>query len=1123
MLEMGAHPGRVMRTHARIHSLVLATALVALACGGDVAGTDAIDEGARDSGIDLPDDAAPRDAPDAADAPPDDDAPIDAGADLTPDAGPDATDACDPSDTGCAYRQNLARLVAEGAGREMECDPWGGWVNHPESLGDPEPGDFFRVEKLDGAWWFVTPAGNPMISKGVTDVNWLGATLRDDAFHQILVDKYGNEENWNAAARARMREWHFNTVGPWSSAGIAGQFAHATVILDSAGHAPRHRPGDLVADYFDAPFAAHCEQVAIERATPHVDDPGLVGYFLDNELAWGPDWRGDLTLLQHYVAFPAGAPGRAEALRVVRERAADIDDFNATWGTSIADWADLEGLTSADFAARTAQADEVATEFAVHAFRQYATHAIAGLRKVDPNHMVLGCRFAAYPGDALVRAAAEVFDVISLAGYHANWVSELDAIYPQIDKPFLIEEFSFKATDSGLMNVLFYAQVVDKQQDRALAYHRYVEELIRRPYAVAYHWYKWMDNPPLEDNLLAGDNFGLLDFADAPYEDFVEYARHVNFLAETWHAEGDGRFNPDRDAFPFCDTDEDAIDALYAGMTVRQRIGQHLMTRITRAGSRVDAGSLARIEAGLLGGVFVSQITGVATGDPVMTARFLRHAQRTAITHTGVPLFVSSDQEGGVYTSVNAMTGGTDSIGPTAVGSTGDDTVAFRQFDLMGREVAAMGINMNFGPLLDTHYAIDNGNLNTRTFGPDTDLNARLGLAAVHGFQRNLVLPTVKHFPGDGMTAGNTHHEFVVNDAPMEDLEAAVLRPFRTVLARGCDGVMIMPAQFAAIDDRRAAITSDRVMRDLLRGKLGFDGLIVTDDLDMYGALLGLGEGEEPGYEALRNGADLLLYVEADAERLSGLIDRIQAGLDLPEGDPDRMDSESFEASTKRLLRFKQKYCLFDQDFQDATAAAAVAGRTGRPEDHGMSLDHALRAVAVVANDGTLPLSGRRVLCVGPEALLADPASGWSWLLGGTFCGALQAADPSVIAMNYLVDGTEQEAGDWVLENASMADVVVAATFQAYFSPAQQELMDRLIDDSGLPVVHVAQGVPFDLILTAARASASVALMGSLPVMFEAGATVLYGDAAGGGLVRWDLDHQEARFVEKRGALRQAP
>jgi len=1119
-IELNSKGNGVRRKHSTNWLIAVLLALVSAGCGSsqgrDVA-ADVPEEVYSDAGSDVPSDV-PFDAaednglpdlPDSSDdaSDPGDLADYDVAFDADADChvGDATGDTCQ-GDAACLYEEGVQRLESEAAGLTMELDQWGGWINHPEEFGEIEATGKFGVRKLGGAWWFVTPDGNPMISKGVTDVNWLGATLQDDAFHQILVDKYGDEDAWNDAAAERIREWNFNTIGPWSSFGISQRFAHATVILDSANHAPRYDPGDVVTDYFAEPFIQHCDKVAGERAAPYVGNSGFIGYFLDNELSWGPDWRGELTLLQRYVDFPVDAPGRQEALRLVRESAADVADFNATWGTSISDWSELDGLAPADFAVTTPRAAEVTTAFQIMAFRQYASTAIAALRRVDPDHLVLGCRFAAYPGDALIEASAEYFDVISMAGYHSNWVDELDAIYPRVDKPFLIEEFSFKATDSGLMNILFYAIVVETQKDRALAFHDYVEELVRRPYTVAYHWYKWMDNPPLETNVLAGDNFGLLNFSDEPYTDFVEYARRVNYLAENWHAEGDGRFNPDRIEFPYCEVDEDAIDAIFDSMTVRQRIGQHIITQITRSGSAVDQDSLQKMEAGLMGGVFVSQITGVATGDPVKTARFVRHAQRTSMELTGVPMFVASDQEGGVYTSVNAMTGGTDSIGPTAVGSTRDDTVSFRQFDMMGREVAALGINMNFGPLLDTHYVIDNGNLNTRTFGPDTDLNARLGLAAVYGFQQNLVLPTAKHFPGDGMAAGNTHHEFVINDASLQELEAALLKPFRTAFDRGCDGVMIMPAQFSAIDDQRAAITSAPVMRDFLRGEIGFDGLIVTDDLNMYGARLGLAEGQEPGYQALKNGADMLLYVSSDPAMLSDLIDRIEAGLMSGPEDPEHIDPEAFEESTKRILRHKQKYCLFSRDYEDSTAAGAVAGRIGLPADHEMSLAHARLAVAIESDDGVLPLSGKRVLCIGPDAILPDPASGWSWLLGGTFCQAMTALDPNVLAMNYFVDGGEESAGDWVIENTELADVVVVATFQGWFSQAQQALLDRVVSGSGLPVVHVAQGVPFDLVQTAATASARVALMGSLPIMFQAGAEILFGLSEGGGLIPWNLD-----------------
>ncbi len=79
---------------------------------------------------------------------------------------------------------------------------------------------------------------------------------------------------------------------------------------------------------------------------------------------------------------------------------------------------------------------------------------------------------------------------------------------------------------------------MDTQKDRALAYDDYVEGFMRRPWAVGYHWYKWFDNPPVEGDFLSGDNFGLMNYQDEPYEDFVQHAREVNRRVERWHLEG---------------------------------------------------------------------------------------------------------------------------------------------------------------------------------------------------------------------------------------------------------------------------------------------------------------------------------------------------------------------------------------------------------------------------------------------------------------------------------------------------------------------------------------------------------------------------------------------------------
>lgn len=1091
-----------------IKFVILAAAIVvtAQACGEGTSGTDEGSDSGLDTGFDAHYDARFDAVPDAdQDIKPDtnlgDTVDTDATGDVDPsDTADTVADVCTLTDTECAYKESLTRITEENATVTMELDQWGGWANHPESLGDPAPTSFFRVEKLDGAWWFITPDGNPFLSKGVTDVTYWGAVWGDEEFHQIIVDKYGDESTWTGAAQARMLDWNFNTVGPWSSYEIGQRFAHATIILDSASHAQRYRPGDIVTDYWGDEFLQNCDKVATERATPYVADQRLLGYFLDNELLWGADWRGDLSLLQHYLDFPLDAPGRQEALRLVRESAADVTDFNAIWGTSITDWSELDGLSSADFVVTTAMADEVTTAFQILAFHQYATLAIDALREVDPGHLILGCRFAAYPGDPLIKAAAEHFDVISMAGYHSNWIDELDAIYPQVDKPFLIEEFSFKATDSGLNNILNYAVVVDTQKDRALAYRQFVEEFMRRPYGVAYHWYKWMDNPPLETNILAGDNFGLLNFNDDPYQDFVTYAGPMNRLIEKWHAEGDGRFNIDKVEFPYCDTDEDAINTIYDGMTVRQRIGQHLSMHIVASGSRVDPDSKTKMQAVLPGAVSIAQITGAAEGDPAKTARFLHDAQIIAQEYSGVPLFISGDQEGGVYTTINRATGGTDSIGPAAIGATRDETVAFRQFDMMAREVKAVGINMNFGPLVDTQYQINNGNLNTRTFGPDTELNTRLGVAAFAGFQKNLVLPMVKHFPGDGMTMGNTHFEFVTNAATMEELEAKLLKPFRAAFEAGCDAVMTIPARFSAIDDERAVIVSRKAITDFLRGELGFTGLVVSDDLGMYGARLGLTEDQSQAAEAIKAGTDLLL---TGVDNVEPMIVAIEQEL-LSGGIP----ADEFEASTKRILRFKQKYCLFEKPtYPDEADIATIDQRIGRPDDAAMSYEHAVRAVTVLKDDGILPLTGKRILCVGPTQFVNDPATTWTWWIDESFCSVMARIDPSVLPNDYFIEMAKDSVQTLVQDNRENIDAVVVATFNGYFSPEQQDMLDWLLTSGDVPVVHVAQGVAFDTLQTMEGAHAVLALQGSLTVMFEAAVAVLYGTAEGGGQVLWDLDN----------------
>ena len=392
------------------------------------------------------------------------------------------------------------------------------------------------MQKLNGRWWFVTPEGHLFLSKGVTDVNFLGANLAQDEHNDLLVAKYGTEEEWVAASRQRLLEWGYNSVGPWSGASMMQRMPQAGIILDAAGHAPRYA-GFVVTDFWSDGFVDNCATVAAERAGPWAEDPRLLGYFLDNELVWEPNWATNLTLLQNYMDFPSDAPGRSVAVQFLQNHAGSVAEFNSVWGTTLADLAEVEGLSSGQLLQATEDAERLSKEFAVMAFAQYASTAVAALRVVDQNHLVLGCRFHTYHWDELVIEAGKYFDVISQAFY---WdvppVEDVDRVSFLVDRPFLIEEFSFKAEDSGYLNIMNFAPVVKTQKDRALAYDAYVQSWMSRPYAVAFHWYKWFDNPTRPDNILAGDNFGLLTPADEPYGAFVTLATEVNRCVERWHS-----------------------------------------------------------------------------------------------------------------------------------------------------------------------------------------------------------------------------------------------------------------------------------------------------------------------------------------------------------------------------------------------------------------------------------------------------------------------------------------------------------------------------------------------------------------------------------------------------------
>jgi len=412
-----------------------------------------------------------------------------------------------------------------------ERDRYGGWNKlRFEATG------FFRVAKPDGIWWLVTPEGNTFISKGVNHVSFRA----DDApklgyspYQRAVQAKYGSEDAWAQAVVKRLGDWGFNTLGSWSNASTFSRNMPYTINLDLATRAGANWLKGSVGDFFSEDFEQRMESTCQRLCGPRSGDPWLLGYFTDNELRWGADWRGKLSLLEEYLRFPEGSAGKKAALAFIQKRYADVAALNQAWGTNITDWDQLSGLEPSSTDA--ARKDQAAWQEVVAG--RYFAACKSAIRKADPNHLILGCRFAGQAPDPVLRGLKDHVDVVSFNNYGQTAPTEaLQNIHRLTARPIMLTEFSFKATDSGLPNTRGAGRPVETQKDRADGFTRYVHGLIDLPFMVGFHWFEHADEP--KEGRFDGENsnYGLVTIEDRPWDILTQCMTQVNAGLESRHA-----------------------------------------------------------------------------------------------------------------------------------------------------------------------------------------------------------------------------------------------------------------------------------------------------------------------------------------------------------------------------------------------------------------------------------------------------------------------------------------------------------------------------------------------------------------------------------------------------------
>lgn len=228
---------------------------------------------------------------------------------------------------------------------------------HATEATDTAP-DFFTVRRdAAGVWWLRSPEGDPrFLSLGVCLVTRSGDAIRGTQRFPYLEDTDRIHQNaaaaWRTATTHRLRDWGLNTLGAWSSPAPAAaevdgrRLAHVVNLVLGADFVRTRLGGDgpvawlhgVFPDVFDPAFETHARRVAAERCTPLREDRHLLGWFLDNEMKWTPDWRGPAEMIEQFLAAPPDSPGPVAALDLLEKRHPDIATFNSAWGTAFADW-----------------------------------------------------------------------------------------------------------------------------------------------------------------------------------------------------------------------------------------------------------------------------------------------------------------------------------------------------------------------------------------------------------------------------------------------------------------------------------------------------------------------------------------------------------------------------------------------------------------------------------------------------------------------------------------------------------------------------------------------------------------------------------------------------------------
>ena len=484
------------------------------------------------------------------------------------------------------------------------------------------------------------------------------------------------------------------------------------------------------------------------------------------------------------------------------------------------------------------------------------------------------------------------------------------------------------------------------------------------------------------------------------------------------------------------------VDSLMSAMSARDKAAQLVWPQVFGDYTPTSSSSWARVEQ-LIGqdhvGGFIMSI-----GSPIETAEKINAMQRLS----RLPLVLGADyetgvafrQRGGYFLPNNIYLGGGTMFPPQmALGATRDTSLAYQQGRITAIEGRALGVHIAFAPVLDVNNNPGNPVIGMRSFGEDPHLVADMGAALIHGLQEHGMVATGKHFPGHGDTDENSHLTITTVHASRARIDTVELVPFRRAVIAGLQGMMTFHGVIPALDTTPIPATlNPAIMTGLLRKQLGFNGLLITDAMDMNGVLsrVTLGQTAKAGqvvqgnYGAINNsvgiaeacklaiaaGADILLMPSDVPAAIDAVVSGVREG---------RFTQARVDSSVRRVLEMKQRLGLDRRRVVDLDSVRAIVGDTANLT---VAAGAAERAITLAKDSLNLVPLVRPGMARPPTILSITIATRTDLPAGATFNAELRRAAPTV--RTELVNPEDPSPNfERLLSLADSSDVAIVSSY----------------------------------------------------------------------------------------------